>query len=122
MPRQVLIRSPKGGNKPVLLPYATSIFDLRLGLPPATDIEIKDGLCVFNLPSALIACAPTHFAAQPIVTRSALAAIADASDVLSRLLEGGHSTVAGRLAGALRNIGRGTIADNIMATMPPACR
>jgi hypothetical protein len=36
---------------------------------------------------------------------------------LSRLLEGGHSTVAGRLAGAFRNIGRSTIADNIVATM-----
>jgi Fic/DOC family len=120
VPRQILIRSPKGGNKPTPLPYKTSIFDVRLELPPAQDTEIKDGLRLFNLPSALISCSPTHFAAQPIVMRAALAAITDASDVLSRLLEGGHSTVAGRLAGALRNIGRITIADNIVATMRAA--
>ena len=120
VPRQILIRSPKGGNKPTPLPYETSIFDVRLELPPAQDIEIKDGLRVFNLPSALISCSPTRFAAQPIVMRAALAAITDASDVLSRLLEGGHSTVAGRLAGAFRNIGRSTIADNIVATMRAA--
>lgn len=120
VPRQILIRSPKGGNKPTPLPYETSIFDVRLELPPAQDTEIKDGLRVFNLPSALISCSPTHFAAQPIMMRAALAAITDASDVLSRLLEGGHSTVAGRLAGAFRNIGRSTIGDNIVATMRAA--
>lgn len=120
VPRQVLVRTPRGGNKPVPLPYETSIFDVRLELPPPADIEIRDGLRVFNMPAALIAASPTHFAAHPIVMRSALAAITDASDVLSRLLEGGHSTVAGRLAGAFRNIGRGTIADNIIATMRAA--
>lgn len=120
VPRQILIRSPKGGNKPTPLPYETSIFDVRLELPPAQDIEIKDGLRVFNLPSALVACSPTHYTAQPIAMRAALAAITDASDVLSRLLEGGHSTVAGRLAGAFRNIGRETIADNVVATMRAA--
>jgi hypothetical protein len=120
VPRQVLIRLPKGGNKPVPLPYATSIFDVRLELPSATDTEIKDGLRLFKLPSALIAASPTHFVAHPIPTRAALAAITDASEVLSRLLEGGHSTVAGRLAGAFRNIGREAIADNIVATMRAA--
>ncbi len=34
-----------------------------------------------------------------------MATISDASDVLSALLKGGHSTVAGRLAGAFRNAG-----------------
>ena len=120
VPRQILIRSPTGGNKPVPLPFETSIFDLRLKLPPAQDMEIKDGLRVFNLPCALIACSPTHYTAHPIAMRAALAAITDASDVLSHLLEGGHSTVAGRLTGAFRNIGREAIADNIVATMRAA--
>ena len=120
VPGQVLIRSPRGGNKPLSLPHKTSIFDVRLELPPAQDIEVKEGLRLFNLPSALVAAAPTHFASHPIPLRAALASIADASDVLGRLLEGGHSTVAGRLAGAFRNIGRTTIADNIMATMRAA--
>jgi hypothetical protein len=40
--------------------------------------------------------------------------------VLSRLLDGGHSKVAGRLAGTFRNIGRGAIADQIVETMRSA--
>lgn len=46
--------------------------------------------------------------------------IRDASDVLDRLLEGGHSKVAGRLAGAFHNIGRDRIADEIVKTMKAA--
>ncbi len=44
----------------------------------------------------------------------------DASEILGRLLAGGHSKVAGRLAGAFRNIGRARIADEIVATMQAA--
>jgi hypothetical protein len=120
VPRQVLVRSPKGGNKPLALPHETSIFDVRLELPAAFDIEVNNGLRGFNLPAALIATSPTHFTAQPIVMRAALAAVTDASDVLGRLLEGGHSTIAGRLAGAFRNINRDSIANSIVETMRTA--
>ena len=40
--------------------------------------------------------------------------------MLGRLLEGGHSVVAGRLAGAFRRVGRAEIADEIMKTMKGA--
>jgi hypothetical protein len=116
----VQVRSPKGGNKPLSLPHGTSIFDVRLELPPALDVQINNGLRIYKLSAGLIASSPTHFTAQPIVMRAALAAITDASEVLGRLLEGGHSTIAGRLAGAFRNIGRVTIADNIVETMRAA--
>jgi hypothetical protein len=52
--------------------------------------------------------------------RAALSMVRDASEVLERLLEGGHSTIAGRLAGAFRNIGRNRIADDIVRTMRTA--
>lgn len=120
VPKQVLVRSPKGGNKPLALPYETSVFDVRLELPLAADMEVNNGLRSFNLPAGLIATSPTHFTAQPIVMRAALAAITDASDMLGRLLEGGHSTIAGRLAGAFRNIGRDSIANSIVETMRAA--
>jgi len=114
------VRSPKGNNKPTALPHGVSIFDVRLELPPPDDIEAKGGMRVMRLPAALIACAPGQFAARPIEMRAALAVITDASEVLSRLLAGGHSTVAGRLAGAFRNIGRDQIANNIIASMRAA--
>jgi hypothetical protein len=120
VPRQVLVRSPRGGNKPIPLLHETSIFDVRLELPMSADIETKNGLRLMSLPAALIACAPGQFVSRPIEMYAALAMITDASNVLSRLLAGGHSKVAGRLAGGFRNIGRGRIADDIVETMRAA--
>lgn len=120
VPKQVLVRSPKAGNKPLTLPYETSLFDVRLALPPVDDMETKNGLRVFNLAAALVATSPANYMTQAIVMRAAIATITDASEVLGRLLEGGHSTIAGRLAGAFRNIGRNTIAEDILATMRAA--
>jgi hypothetical protein len=120
VPRQLQVRAPTGGNKPTQLLYGTSIFDIRLELPPAPDIEVKGGLRILRLPAALISCAPSQFAAHAIDMRAALATLNGASDVLSRLLDGGHSIVAGRLAGAFRNLGRDRIADRIVLTMRAA--
>jgi hypothetical protein len=39
---------------------------------------------------------------------------------LTILLNGGHSVIAGRLAGAFRNIGRDEIADRIVSDMAKA--
>jgi len=120
VPRQLLVRAPKGGNKPTGLLYRTSIFDLRLALPKDEDTTEFTGLRVMRLPAALIACPPSYFKAHPIEIRSALAMISDTSDILHRLLEGNHSTVAGRLAGAFRNIGRDKIANTLIDTMKSA--
>lgn len=49
--------------------------------------------------------------------RAVLGTFRDGTDLLRRLLDGGHSVVAGRLAGAFRNIGRDAIADDILAGM-----
>ena len=120
VPRQLFVRAPKGGNKPTGLLHGTSIFDVRLEVPAAGDIEVVDGLRVMRLPAALVNCSPGYFATHPVDMRAALAMVADASDVLDRLLAGGHSSIAGRLAGAFRNIGRNRIADDIVATMRAA--
>lgn len=52
--------------------------------------------------------------------RAALAMLMDITDLIRRLLNGGHSSIAGRLAGAYKNIGREDIAENIVATMKSA--
>ncbi len=49
-----------------------------------------------------------------------LASLADASDLLRLLLDGGNSTKAGYLAGAFRRIGRTDLADEIVRTMKRA--
>lgn len=120
VPRQLLVRTPKGGSKPLPLPYGTSIFDVRLDLPLAADVSVVNGLRLYTLPAALIAASPTHFTGQPMALRAALASLTDASDVLARLLDGGRTTIAGRLAGGFRNIGRPAVADSILETMRAA--
>jgi hypothetical protein len=120
VPPQLLVRTPKGGNKVTALPYGTSLFDIRAAVPDAKDTVQKDGLRLYTLPAALIACSPTFFEINHVDARAALATIRDASEVLDRLLEGGHSTIASRLAGAFRNIGRDRIADDILKAMRAA--
>jgi len=120
VPRQLLVRSPKGDNKNTGLPHETSLFTVRYNMPDQQDIEIIKGLRLYGLVPALIDCTPGLFQQNPTDIRAALSIISDASEILPKLLEGGHSTIAGRLAGAFRNIGRDRIADEIVETMRAA--
>lgn len=120
VPSQLLVRTPKGGNKPIFLLHETSIMDVRLNLPDRNDMEIKENIRMMTLTAALISCAPGYYSNNAIEARAALSMISDASQILHKLLEGGHSTIAGRLAGAFRNIGKNVIADNIIGAMRDA--
>ncbi len=120
IPEHLVIRSSKGGNKPTGLLFDTSILDLRLEPPKTADVEAIDGLRIMRLPAALLAVPKPHYAARPLDMRAALAMLMDLTDLLRRLLDGGHSVIAGRLAGAYRNIGRDDIARNIVDTMKAA--
>lgn len=120
VPEQLFVRTPKGGNKPTPLLHATSIMDVRLNLPDKKDIELKDNLRIISLPAALISCVPSYYSNNAMDARAALSMISDASELLHKLLENGHSTIAGRLAGAFRNIGKNSIADNIIEAMRAA--
>lgn len=120
IPKQLLVRSPKARNKITELPHNTSLLDVRTNLPKEKELVIKNGLHLFSMQSALVLCSPTYFQQYPTELRTALTMIKDASEILPLLLEGGHSKVAGRLAGAFRNIGRDKIADDIINTMKSA--
>ena len=120
VPRQLLVRASKARNNVTALPHNTSLLDVRASIPENKDVNVKDGLRLFSLPAALIACTPGYFRQNPTNMRTTLSMIRDASEVLDRLLDGGHSTIAGRLAGAFRNIGRDRIAEDIVKTMRAA--
>jgi fido (protein-threonine AMPylation protein) len=120
VPQQLLVRSPKGNNKPTAFLHHTSIFDVRLNMPAIENIENLDGLNVYSLAAALVYSSANQFQNAPIQMRTALSMVTDASDVLSALLAGNHSVIAGRLVGAFRNIGRDLIADNILKGMHAA--
>jgi len=121
IPRQVVIYSPRGTNNTVELPFDTSIYDLKQdGMPPSDDLEQIDSLRIFEPAAALTKVPESFYARHPIEAQVVLSEVKDASDVLRRLLEGGHSTVAGRLAGAFRRVGRADVADQIVPTMEGA--
>lgn len=120
VPAQLIVRTPGGGNKPTELPYDTSLFDVRSALPKETETVERDGLRLFSVPAALVSVSEQFFQRAATDIRAAIASVKDASDVLALLLEGGHSVVAGRLAGAFRNTGQTRIADDILKTMEKA--
>jgi fido (protein-threonine AMPylation protein) len=120
VPTQLLVRSPKGQNNNTSLPHGTSLFEVKLAIPDKAERTVKEGLQLMALPAALIACAEDCYRRYPTDMRTALSMIRDASELLGPLLDGGHSAKAGRIASAMRNIGRKKIADEIIKTMRKA--
>jgi fido (protein-threonine AMPylation protein) len=120
VPNQLFVRSPMGNNHPTPFPHHTSLFNYQAELPDSSILMTERDLRIYTLAGSLIYCTKGMFASNPIDTRTALSLIRDASEVLPLLLEKGHSTISGRLAGAFRNINRAKIADQIVATMKAA--
>ena len=117
VPTQLLIRSPKASNNRVNLLHGSSVFDSKVEIPHQKDRKEIEGVQVYSLEAGLVAVGADFYSRHPTDARTCLAMVKDASDVLTKLLDGGKSVVAGRLAGAFRNIGNDKIADHIMVTM-----
>jgi fido (protein-threonine AMPylation protein) len=121
IPAQLVIYSPKGTNNTVELLFGTTLYDLKQKeMPPAADRTEKDGLHFYTPAAALLRVPEAFFTRYPIEARVTLTATKDPSEILSRLLDGGHSVVAGRLAGAFRRVGRADAADEIVKVMKGA--
>jgi hypothetical protein len=118
LPRQLQVWATAGNNQLTLLPHGCSLFIYRAPavLPSEAHAEHQD-IRLVNLTDALVAVSPTFFARQALAARIALGMVDDTAPLLSQLLDGSHSVVAGRLAGALRAVGRGDFADSIIHTM-----
>lgn len=121
VPQQLLVRSLQGNNNPTPLPHNTSLFNMRGELPSADQLMVApNGIRMYNLQSALIYSSANTYTRNAIDARTVLSLIRDASELLPVLLENGHTTLAGRLAGAFRNIDRDKIADQIIDTFKQA--
>src|SRR4029077_13647029 len=86
IPAQLLVRSPKGTNNIIQLPYQTSLFDVRYALPEKHERLIKNNLRIHSLPSALVACSSRFFIQNATDARTALSLVKDVSDILKILL------------------------------------
>ena len=120
VPAQLLVRAKGGRNNPTGLLHGTSVLDVNQAVPGDDDRMQLQGLWLYQPEAALVACSPNFFTNWPIEARTILATQRDPSAVLARLLAGNHTAIAGRLAGAFRNIGYDRIADDILSTMRAA--
>lgn len=121
IPPQVIVNSPKATGNNLSLLFGTSVYDLKTKqMPPREDFVEKNGLRFYTADAALVKVAEAFFQRSPIEAQIVLKSMRDVSGVLGRLLDGGHSAVAGRLAGAFRRIGKSEFADDILQTMKGA--
>ena len=70
VPRQLLVRAPKGRNNVTILPHGTSVFEVRSTMPDITDIVELEGMRMFSLPVALVACSARYFSQSPVDVRT----------------------------------------------------
>ena len=120
VPAQLLVRATKANRMTTHFIHGTSMFEGSNTLPQPDDVVVLNGLRLFQPEAALVAALPAFFENHPTEARTILSTQRDASALLQRLLRGGHTVIAGRLAGAFRNIGRDREADDILATMRAA--
>ncbi|MBZ9605842.1 Fic family protein [Phyllobacterium chamaecytisi] len=119
IPPQVVVNTPKGKNNKINLLFGTSIYDLQVKEMPEQLTE-KNRQRIFTVEAALIRVPEAFFQRAPIEIQVAMASVRDVSTVLALLLDGGHSSVAGRLAGAFRRVGRDAFADEIVVAFKAA--
>ena len=122
IPRQVLVYSPHASHHLVELPFGTSIFHLVISrTPDRADVVLgARGLRLLSVETALIRVSERFFRAHPAEALTVLTRLDDHTQLLRRLLNGAHTTIAGRLAGAYRTAGRGDAADDLITAMKSA--
>jgi fido (protein-threonine AMPylation protein) len=120
IPAQIVVYGKKGTNNTISLLFGASLYDLKSKMPRGADLMVKSGLRLFTPAAALARVSEDFMRRHPAEVHTVLAGIRDSSAILGPLLEGGHTVVAGRLAGAFARIGRTDIADQIVKAMKAA--
>src|SRR5215469_9815109 len=121
IPDQLVVHSPKATNNDIKLLFGTTLYDLKVAeMPAPAALMVRDGLRLFTAAAALIRVPESFFQLYPLEAQVVMASVADASDLLRLLLNGGHSAKAGYLAKAFRQTGRGELADEILRAMKGA--
>lgn len=118
LPAQVVVNAPAGGNSVVKLPAGHSILDYRAkDFPAAGNRTTVGGLRAMTLEHALVRVSESFYRTYSRDAQIALLGLKDGSVLARQLLDGSHSVIAGRLAGALRACGQDAIADDVLSTM-----
>ena len=117
IPKQLIVRSELGANNILQLPFRTSLVDIKAPLPPEVVQEPRYGVRLYPMEYALLMVRPDYYRRDALEARACLASLRDVSPLVSAAIDGGHTTRAGRVAGALRSIGREEMADELLRMM-----
>lgn len=112
-PSQLIIRSTKANNNVVQLLHGDTLMDITATIPAEMYVEPSYGIHLYPLAEALVYCSPQYFITDALNARTCLAQLKDASEIIKLVADEGNTTRAARVCGALRNIGRGDMADEI---------
>jgi hypothetical protein len=115
IPAQTIVRSAKANNQLVNLPGNTSLYLLRT--KNAEPVAERDQLRLMPIEDAVCNLSPQSWRSLSTDVIAAIGTIRGTSTLLQHLLDGGRSHVAGRIAGALRHLGRSRDADAILKAM-----
>ena len=117
VPKQLIVRTELGKNNILQLPFGTSLVDIKASLPPKVVREPRYGARLYPMEYALLMVGPDYYRRDALEARTCLASLLDISQLVSAAIDGGHTTRAGRVAGALRSIGREEMADELLRMM-----
>ena len=117
IPKQLIIRSPKASNNITKLLFECSVLDITAALPSQIIKDENYGVHLYPIAEALVYCSPSFYKDSAMEAQTCLSQIADASEILSIVATNGNSARAGRLIGAFRQMGRETIAEDILRRM-----
>ena len=112
-PSQLIIRSTKANNNVVQLLHGDTLMDITSSIPAKMYVEPRYGIHLYPLAEALVYCSPQYFISDALNARTCLTQLKDASEIIKLVADEGNTTRAARVCGALRNIGRDDMADEI---------
>ena len=101
IPKQLIVRSESGSNNILQLPFGTSVVDIKATLPQEVVQEPRYGVRLYPMEYALLMVGPDYYRRNALEARTCLASMKDVSPLVSAAIDGGHTTRAGRVAGAL---------------------
>jgi Fic family protein len=117
IPKQLIVRSEMGTNNILQMPFGTSLLDIKAKLPTEIFQENRYGVRLYPVEQALLMVSPDYYRREALEARTCLASLRDISRLTAAAIDGGHSTRAGRVVGALRSIGREEMANELLQMM-----
>ena len=121
LPKQIQIHAPKANNDSVTLPHGCSMFLYRCAptLLAPNPVVNANGLRLIPLEESLFRVAASFYALQPLAAQIVLRR-ADGNELARLALKDGSTTIAGRLVGVLRAVGRIDDAELLLNAMKAA--